>query len=208
MKTFTMNFRIATHAFLLAGALLASSPAHAAESLPAGAVPATNLASQAAGQAVQPQQSNGRKGRSDADWKKAFPLIIVVLVFVWVTFSTWCDYKKRKELMMLYHQERMAALEKGLELPPFPRELLGEEADTPETPQPTKPGKPLLVGLIWLLFGLGLAVALAGVGNAHFRPAGIGAVPFGIGLAYLIYYAVEARKGSRAQQGGDRRPKA
>ena len=204
-----MNFRIATHAFLLAGALLASTPARAADSPAAGAVPATNLASQPTGQAaVHAQQSNGWKGKSGGDWKRAFPFIIVVLAFVWVTFSTWCDYKKRKEFMMLYHQERMAALEKGLELPPFPRELLGEEAEEADTPQPAKPSKPLLVGLVWLLLGLGLAVALAGVDNAHFRPAGIGAVPFGIGLAYLIYYAVEARKGSRAQQGGDRRPRA
>lgn len=204
-----MTLRFTLRVMLLAGALLASTPAHTADSPAVGAAPATNLASPAAGQAaIQPQQSNGRKDKSDGDWKKAFPLIIVVLAFVWVTFSTWCDYKKRKEFMMLYHQERMAALEKGLELPPFPRELLGEEADTPETPQPAKPGRPLLVGLVWLLLGLGLAVALAGVGNAHFRPAGIGAVPFGIGLAYLIYYAVEARKGPRAQQGGDRRPRA
>ncbi len=43
-----------------------------------------------------------------------------VIVIVWVTLN----YHKRRKLMELHHAERMAAIERGMEIPPLPIELL------------------------------------------------------------------------------------
>jgi len=43
-----------------------------------------------------------------------------VIVIVWFTLN----YHKRRKLMELHHAERMAAIERGMEIPPLPIELL------------------------------------------------------------------------------------
>src|SRR5689334_9538926 len=40
------------------------------------------------------------------------------------------DYQKRRRLMELHHAERMAAIERGMELPPLPIEVLGWQTTT------------------------------------------------------------------------------
>jgi len=132
----------------------------------------------------------------DKNWsnelgKKAFPLAVIFVVFAWLGFSAWCDYRKTSNLLRLHHQERMAALEKGLELPPYPTACSDEQQLAASASD--KPGRTLLIGLVWLFLGIGLAVALAAVKGPNTSPA-FAAVPAGIGLAYLIYHFVEGRK--------------
>jgi hypothetical protein len=99
------------------------------------------------------------------------------------------NYRKRRRLMELYHAERMAAIERGMEIPPLPSEILG--------PSPTKRST-LLPGLIWLFIGLALLVGLhgehLGFSSALGGPLVLGLVPTGVGLAYLIYHLIEGRK--------------
>jgi len=95
-------------------------------------------------------------------------------------------YLKRKHIFNLYHQERMAALEKGVDLPPLPEALLTEDAKV------YNPRRLLLRGLVWLFVGLGVVISvfsLLGVRYALF-----GLIPTGIGLAHLIYYAVAGKE--------------
>jgi hypothetical protein len=98
------------------------------------------------------------------------------------------NYRKRRRLMELYHAERMAAIERGMDIPPLPIEVLGSPPNR----------STLLPGLIWLFVGLALLVGLhAGGGNffAGFGGRWIwGLVPTGVGLAYLIHYCIEGRK--------------
>src|SRR5688572_16077752 len=97
------------------------------------------------------------------------------------------SYRKRRRLMELHHAERMAAIERGMEIPPLPIEVLG--------PAPGRRRSTLLPGLIWLLVGLALIVGLHGLNDlAGFGVSVWGLVPAGVGLAYLIYYFVEDRK--------------
>ena len=94
------------------------------------------------------------------------------------------DYKKRRRLMELHHAERMAAIERGMELPPIPKELL-------EGMRHRRRSTSLLPGLVWFFIGLAILIALQSISDEE---AMIGLVPAGVGLAYLIYYFAEGRK--------------
>jgi hypothetical protein len=94
------------------------------------------------------------------------------------------NYRKRRRLMELHHAERMAAIERGMDVPPLPLELLdGQSAKRRRTS--------LLPGLVWLFVGLAVLISLGKVGEEE---AIFGLIPTGVGLAYLIYYFFEGRK--------------
>jgi hypothetical protein len=103
---------------------------------------------------------------------------------VWFTLN----YYKRRRLMELHHAERMAAIERGMEIPPLPIELI----DGRSTPKRRRTA--LLPGLVWFFIGLAVTVgALVGDADGEI-PVFLGLIPLGIGLAYLIYYFVEGKK--------------
>ena len=97
------------------------------------------------------------------------------------------NYRKRRRLMDLQHAERMAAIERGLEIPPLPLEILGPRHIGRST---------LLPGLIWFFVGLAIIAGLHATGDlgGHYGLSVWGLVPTGVGLAYLIYYFAEDRK--------------
>jgi hypothetical protein len=121
------------------------------------------------------------------------PIIAVILGIAVAMLAIYLSYRKRKEIFALYHQERMAAIEKGVELPPLPEAMLTDDG---RPFRPYHPRRHLLRGLAWLFVGLGGGVATwatAGLDWALF-----GLVPVGIGLAHLIYYFVEGKKEAQA----------
>jgi hypothetical protein len=97
------------------------------------------------------------------------------------------NYHKRRRLIELVHAERLAAIERGMEIPTLPIEILGA---------PPVGRSALLSGLIWLLVGLALMAALHGLdGHSGFGGSYVwGLVPTAVGVAYLIYYFVEGRR--------------
>ncbi|HEY8539898.1 MAG TPA: DUF6249 domain-containing protein [Steroidobacteraceae bacterium] len=104
-----------------------------------------------------------------------FPVSLVAIYLI-------LNYRRRRHLMELYHAERMAAIERGLELPPLPLELLDGRR---------RRSTSLLPGLVWFFVGISVMIAL----RASTDSSGmIGLVPAAIGLAYLIYYFAEGRK--------------
>jgi hypothetical protein len=127
---------------------------------------------------------------------------LAVLV-VWFTLN----YHKRRRLMELHHAERMAAIERGMDIPPLPIELI----DGRSTPKRRRTA--LLPGLVWFFIGLAVVVgSLAGDADGEI-PLFLGLIPLGVGLAYLIYYFVEGKKVEArwlehdlAQKGGTRPP--
>jgi len=123
---------------------------------------------------------------SDAFGINALALLIPILsvslslaaVIVWIL--AW--HRRKLHEVDCRHKERMAAIEKGLELPPEP---------LPQ-PQQIPPRAPyLLRGLIWV--GVGLALSLA-VRDWLWFLGGFGWVAVAVGVAYLIFYFVEGRK--------------
>src|SRR5438045_1711231 len=100
---------------------------------------------------------------------------LIVWIVVW--------YRRRKHEIDCRHKERMAAIEKGLELPP---ELL------PQPEQMPPRSRYLLRGLIWL--GVGLAITFGGRNWLQAPMGGSGWIAVAVGAAYLIFYFVEGRK--------------
>lgn len=92
------------------------------------------------------------------------------------------NYRKRRRLMELHHIERMAAIERGMELPSLAVELLEG---------PRRRSTSLLPGLVWFFVGIAVMVAMRATGESEGM---IGLVPAGVGLAYLVYYFAEGRK--------------
>lgn len=99
---------------------------------------------------------------------------------VWISLN----YRKRRRLMELHHAERMAAIERGMEVPPLPLELIDGRSNRRRSS--------LLPGLVWFFIGLAMVAGSLSVGDD--LPIVFGLVPLGIGIAYLIYYAVEGRR--------------
>ncbi|MGQ0428851.1 MAG: DUF6249 domain-containing protein [Gammaproteobacteria bacterium] len=92
--------------------------------------------------------------------------------------TTHREKVKRAELR---HRERLAAMEKGIELPP-------EIVDKIDGERP----RFLLQGLVWLGVGIGIFFALGALAGE--RVGMLGLIPAAVGVATLIYYAIEGRK--------------
>ncbi|MGA2749996.1 MAG: DUF6249 domain-containing protein [Verrucomicrobiota bacterium] len=116
------------------------------------------------------------------------PIIAIVMGLSIPLVAMILTYRKRKEMFALYHQERMAAIEKGVELPPLPETFFAEDG---RAFRPHSPHRHLLTGLILLLLGLALTLAL------YFEVQSEcvwGLIPAAIGVAYLIYYFTVGKK--------------
>lgn len=120
----------------------------------------------------------------------------VVALIIWIV--VW--YRRRLHEVDCRHKERMAAIEKGLELPP----------EAVPQPDPVPPAsRYLLRGLIWL--GVGLAITFGGRDWLQGPMGGSGWIAVAVGAAYLVFYFVEGRRASPAirdepRSGVDRAP--
>jgi len=94
---------------------------------------------------------------------------------------------RRIKAMELVHAQRMAAIERGMEVPPASLDFGSDQKS------PGRPRTALLPGLMWLFVGIAITAASFTVHNEG-PPMFVGLIPMGIGLAYLIYYFVEERK--------------
>jgi hypothetical protein len=108
----------------------------------------------------------------------------VTAFIVWL----WLNYQKRRKLMELHHAERMAAIERGMDIPPLPIELIDGRS-----PRPRSRKSSLRSGLIWFFVGLAAAISLAS-SNEHDIPMFVALIPLGVGVAFLLYYFLEGRK--------------
>lgn len=112
------------------------------------------------------------------------PIIAIVMGLGCVMLAMYFDFRKRREMFQLYHAERMAAIEKGIELPPLPEEFFRVGSGRP------LPARHRRFGLILLFLGVALTVALWGDGD----PFLWGLLPVALGLAYLLAALLEARE--------------
>jgi len=109
---------------------------------------------------------------------------IIAIIFgvgigvVWVIAA----HRQRMQRADFRHRERLAAIDKGLELPPDPM-----DADPNAT---ARRPRHLLRGLVLLLVGLALTAALGQTGSEGYL---FGLIPAAAGLGYLLYYIIEGR---------------
>ena len=121
------------------------------------------------------------------------PLLVVLVAGIAAVLAIYLGYRRRKEIFGMYHQERMAAIEKGVELPPLPDGLLSDDG---RPARPYHPRRHLLRGLAWTFVGIGLGLGLLTTVGLNWALFSL--VPIGIGLAHLIYYFVEGKKEAEA----------
>jgi uncharacterized membrane protein len=126
------------------------------------------------------------------------PIVAIVMGIGIAMLAVWIDYRKKRDIFELHHKERMFAIERGMEVPPLPPQLLAG-ATSREPRCTTGPADYLRRGLMWLLVGCAVAGALAI--NRDIDSAAWGLIPIAVGLAYLIYYGLDARTRRTSDRG-------
>ena len=121
---------------------------------------------------------------SEGQMTMLIPILAVTLSLSLAIVLVVMRTVRQKHQVELRHKERMAAIDKGLDLPP----------DPPPVERVSRP-RYLLRGLIWL--GVGVAIVF-GAGPVLDEAMHLGRIPVAVGLAYLVFYAVEGRKDATA----------
>src|SRR5512135_1604778 len=113
------------------------------------------------------------------------PIVAIIMSLSIPIVFAIVDYRRRRDIVEAHHKERLAAIERGMELPPLPESFY-------QSFKPARRSSYLLPGLVWLFVGIGLYIALGAVAGEDVRNFGL--IPAGVGAALLIYYFVEGRK--------------
>lgn len=129
-------------------------------------------------------------------WPFMIPIFGIVFGCGIAMVAIYTGYQKQRDIYTLHHRERMAAIEKGIEVPPLP------EAFFTENTTPYSPRRNLLKGLVWLFIGLTVLLALYKSGEED--AAWFGLIPMGIGAAYLIYYFAVGRQEAEALEAAEK----
>jgi len=118
------------------------------------------------------------------------PIVAIVMsLSIPIVFAV-IDYKRRRDIVESHHKERMAAIERGMELPPLPDALFNSF-------KPSRKPRYLLSGMIWLFTGLAAFVAMSRVGGDDVGYFAL--IPAAVGVALLLYYFIEGRKEAAAE---------
>jgi hypothetical protein len=112
------------------------------------------------------------------------PIVAIIMSLGLPMVFAWIDYRRRRDIVDAHHRERLAAIERGMEIPPLPEAFY--------SPIRKRRSSYLLPGMIWTFVGTGLFIALGAVVREDVRYFAL--IPIGVGLAYLVYYFVEGRK--------------
>jgi len=114
------------------------------------------------------------------------PIVAIVFGTSIALLSVLLDYKKKRSIFELHHRERLASIEKGMEVPPLPPELFQSARER----RVVTAGDYLRRGLVWTFLGGAVIGAMA---LEHTDGGYYGLIPMAIGVANLLYYAVHAR---------------
>jgi hypothetical protein len=112
------------------------------------------------------------------------PIVAIIMSLSLPMVFAWIDYRRRRDIVDAHHRERLAAIERGMEIPPLPEAFY--------SPFRKRRSSYLLPGMIWTFVGAGLFIALGAVAGEDVRHFAL--IPIGVGVAYLIYHVVEGRK--------------
>ena len=127
------------------------------------------------------------------NWVFMIPIVAIVFGIGIAALGLWTDHKRKSQLLEHTHKERMAAIEKGVELPPLNADPLTNRG----TSNVANPARILRNGVFMLSFGIVLYFALITVGAGE--AAVFGLIPGTIGLANLAYAAVLFKREQKAE---------
>jgi len=116
--------------------------------------------------------------------------VVIVAAISYLAFRQWLQLNRRT----MIHRERLAAIEKGVTLPPVEQEVQRSAWNVQRFL--------LLAGLVWLSLGVGAFVTLSAL-LAHPTPVTqgipqgmqwIGVAPVCIGVSHLVVYLIGKKK--------------
>ena len=113
------------------------------------------------------------------------PIVAIIMSLSIPIVFAIVDYRRRRDIVEANHKERLAAIERGMELPALPESFY-------QSIKPARRSSYLLPGLVWLFVGIGIFIALGSIAGEDVRMLGL--IPAGVGLALLIYHFIEGRK--------------
>jgi hypothetical protein len=114
---------------------------------------------------------------------------IVAALAAAVVAYMYIKHLERRRRLDIVHQERLAAMEKGIPLPELP-------LDPPRLPTPPDPRAPLLHGIVWSALGCGGMLALRLIGPLPNAPT-LWPLPLPIafvGIGLLLYYVLASER--------------
>ena len=115
-------------------------------------------------------------------------LIVAALAAAFVAYLYFRHVERQRRLEIV-HQERLAAMEKGIPLPELP-------LDPPRIPKPPDPRAPLIHGIVWSALGVGAMLALRSIGPLPNAPV-LWPLPLPLvflGLGLILYYALASKR--------------
>jgi hypothetical protein len=113
------------------------------------------------------------------------PIVAIIMSLSIPIVYAIVDYRRRRDIVEANHRERLAAIERGMEPPSLPDSFYSAM-------KPARRSSYLLPGLVWLFIGVGIFVALGAIAGDDVRMLGL--IPAGVGIALLLYHAIEGRK--------------
>jgi hypothetical protein len=116
------------------------------------------------------------------------PIVAIVMGVGIGMIAIWSEHKRKAQLLEQNHRERMLAIDKGLELPPLPENVIGAS----NGPSTASAAKSLRSGVMLVLIGLVLWVAIDRVGGND--AALFGLIPAAVGIANLVYALIQWKK--------------
>jgi hypothetical protein len=120
------------------------------------------------------------------NWVFLIPITAIVMGIGIGMLGLWTEHKRKSQMLEQTHKERMAAIERGITLPPMNLETTAVLNGSKNNPP--NPAKVLRFGVFMLSLGIVLYFALQTVGAA--AAAVFGLIPATLGLANLAYAAV------------------
>ncbi len=133
----------------------------------------------------------------------AIPIVAIVGGIAFGMFSLYLKVRRQREMLQLYHAERMAAIEKGIELPPLSPGMLCEGyygAPASAGHRRGRSGR----GITLLFVGIAITLALWQTGGDHSFWWGL--VIVALGLAQIVRGFLEPRDPAATASGGEPAP--
>jgi uncharacterized protein DUF6249 len=121
------------------------------------------------------------------------PIVAIIMGIGIGMQAIWAEHKRKSQILEQNHRERMHAIEKGIELPPLPANLVGA---TGTVATPPSAAKSVRNGIMLTLIGVLLFVAII-VAGGH-EGALFGLLPACVGIANLVYAAIQYKQEKEA----------
>jgi Flp pilus assembly protein TadB len=118
------------------------------------------------------------------------PIIAIIAGIACAIVVVLAGHRQRLQRAELRHRERLAAIEKGFELPPDPPDV---------DPKRNDPSRYLRQGLVLVAVGATVTAALIQLPGGNV-PYLFGLLPAAIGVAYLVYYFAHVRRAAPPPQ--------